>query len=770
LPHPMVQTTSSALVLPSLPGYAKKTPPKPNIVKAFKIINGIRIDKTAITKTELRDGIPHSIKFGLSQDRKEMASSSQSHSHIQTHTPAHYALHRQKQDRDLYDDPREMTSKPLPFHNGCPHQAGFLTEHRTLKFNGYFIEQITESPDETTRVRHVDLYYYLLDDTMHLEEPVQVNSGIPQGQFHRRAILRHPDSHEPYTLQDLTIGATIQVAGRLVHLINCDVATRTYLQQIGHGLVPDPIPVPYEPPASSSTSCSGSDRINHGKKLTSMKYFMEASLGQNVQTKVNAHQPTNVLRFYLVWDPPGPGTSRSTYALHFYLYDQTIEIVHDKGNKEQAFSKLLSRRKMPKCHVNEIYNDADRGVEANNPVGHYYDLNDLRIGTVLNVWGRPMTIIDCDPFTRAYVQTHLHLTDDQVAPLPLLATPRPTYPRQVPPHILGIGSEEDSLASWHHLRPKKPKHDVKKLAEWDGKVLQWAAVPLNGPGVAQKRTFVVKYFLADDTVGVYDVPTKNSGLTTGCFYRRSKVKHATEDRYIDVTCGDFHVDKTIEIGKHVFQLTKADEYTKSYLAGSPMDEMVSDVPVLTGTMKFKLRQKNKSMGFLRSAFRQLDENSNATISLEELTQYLQNSCCRGSVLSPDAAVEIFQAMDTNQDGRVDFNEFCAAIGENGPPKASQGQTQACVVNMKVVTPMLQVLKACRDQDGIWFDKLVKRQIRGNTEEMNMQVTRDSVWAIHRHFKLNLNREQVSHVVEYLFPNGVGTITCDEFYGLLGHVE
>lgn len=49
-----------------------------------------------------------------------------------------------------------------------------------LRFFGYFKEAIVESNIENHRVRKVILYYYLEDDSMHVAEPKQDNSGIPQ--------------------------------------------------------------------------------------------------------------------------------------------------------------------------------------------------------------------------------------------------------------------------------------------------------------------------------------------------------------------------------------------------------------------------------------------------------------------------------------------------------------------------------------------------------------------------------------------------------------
>jgi len=767
----MLRNSQSCTVLPSLPGYTKKTPGNPNIVKAFEVINGVCIDKTTLTKTELRDGIPHSIKFGHPHSNQRNAlSKSQSTTTLKDPSIApEYGLYRQKQDRDAYDDPRDVKSKPLPFYNAVPLKAPFLSEDRVLKFHGYFQEAVKESPDETERVRRVDIYYYLLDHTMHLEEPLEPNSGIPQGRFHRREKLCKPNGQK-YVLKDLFIGSTIELVGRHVHIVDCDHATRKNLEALGYGIQPDalPYPVPVRGQQPGTESIRGGDfSQNYGKKLTSMKYFMEASLGQNVQTKVNANQPTSVLRFYLLWQHEG---DRSTYSMHFYMYDKTVEIIEDKvaNSGKEEFPKLLARRKMPKNHLNEIYNDADRGVEANNPPGYYYDIPDLKIGASINVWGRTMTIIGCDNFTRDFYKKTYGLTNEELQPIPVQTTPRKVYERIPPPH-LGIGSEEDSLASWYHLHPRKPKRDLKKLAEWDGKMLQFAAVPLNGPGVKQGRKFSIKFFLGDDTLGIYDVPVKNSGLTAGCFLRRGKFRHPTEKRYFAPS--DFTVGATIEIEKHQFLLTYADEYTQSYIAGTPLEATASDVQVLTATMKFKLWQKNKSMGFLREAFRHVDENSDSKITLDELTKYLQNSCCRGKVLDPDSAAEIFKLMDVNHDGEVDFKEFCDAFAEGSKSSLNVGELRirGKHVSADEVAPILHVLAVCLKSHPKLFDKLVKRQIPGNTDQINAHVLRDSLLAINRHFNTGLNQDSIQDLLEYLHPNGIGYMTSEEFYTLLHKV-
>ncbi len=51
---------------------------------------------------------------------------------------------------------------------------------QVLRFYGFFKEAVVESNIENHRVRKVIIYYYLEDDSMHIAEPHQDNSGIPQ--------------------------------------------------------------------------------------------------------------------------------------------------------------------------------------------------------------------------------------------------------------------------------------------------------------------------------------------------------------------------------------------------------------------------------------------------------------------------------------------------------------------------------------------------------------------------------------------------------------
>jgi DUF1126 PH-like domain len=51
---------------------------------------------------------------------------------------------------------------------------------QTLRWYGYYTEDVPDSQTETFRVRRLVVLYYPEDDTLQVTEPKQDNSGLPQ--------------------------------------------------------------------------------------------------------------------------------------------------------------------------------------------------------------------------------------------------------------------------------------------------------------------------------------------------------------------------------------------------------------------------------------------------------------------------------------------------------------------------------------------------------------------------------------------------------------
>jgi hypothetical protein len=105
----------------------------------------------------------------------------------------------------MYD--RNETSKEerqifLPKH--------VLFANQCLKFEAYFKQGIFGSSSEYYRVRPVNIFFYLEDDTMAVIEPPIKNVGFKQGKLVRRSKIPKSDkSLIYYHWKDLNVGLDV---------------------------------------------------------------------------------------------------------------------------------------------------------------------------------------------------------------------------------------------------------------------------------------------------------------------------------------------------------------------------------------------------------------------------------------------------------------------------------------------------------------------------------------------------------------------------------
>merc|ERR1719231_1180623 len=93
------------------------------------------------------------------------------------------------------------------------------------------------------------------------------------------------------------------------------------------------------------------------------------------------------------------------------------------------------------------------------------------------------------------------------------------------------------------------------------------------------RIFVIKYFLADDTMAAFEPPQKNSGIMGGKFIQRTRIKKPSSHEYY--TQADFYTGATVEFNKFRFVLYQADEYSLSYMESDPESHPMSDLAYIT---------------------------------------------------------------------------------------------------------------------------------------------------------------------------------------------
>jgi len=549
---------------------------------------------------------------------------------------------------------------------------------KVLRFETYFMEAVHESPTEKYRVRKITLLYYLEDHTVQLNEHKIENSGIPQGTFVKRHVCPKGDGTN-VTFNDLVIGGNIQLYGRTFRIVGCDSSTRAWYEEKGLAQ-PEDVGFPEDAYTSLRETVkvrdTGADsEVFRGKKSNPLKRFMEASLGNasNVQRcgipdslqKFLAND-RKVLRFYGVWDDrERVYGDRLFFRVHYFLSDDTMEVLeeHKVNSGRDRFPALLKRQRVS---TRLSYNDdRSRGVEDDNGFEEYYTYADLCVGSTINLLGRPILLYNADAFTMDW---YAKVAGVDMRGATVDVTERePEAPKVVPPPHNGFGSEEDSLSSFMFLTPKVPRRDFKKLMENDKKMLRFTA-KLHAPSpIDASRQFIITYYLADDTIAVFEKAVRNSGIIGGKWLSRTRVKNLDTAKYFDK--GDLFVGAVVTLKGHRFDIESADEFTLRLMEGSGAVWPLSNIAFVMDTLKRKIQEHSISA---RRMFRTIDKDFSGFITLEEFSQALVKW---GMEVPRAAMVTIMRAYDKSGDGRIDYTEFCDAFID----KESDGGARAGAV-------------------------------------------------------------------------------------------
>jgi len=79
-----------------------------------------------------------------------------------------------------------------------------------------------------------------------------------------------------------------------------------------------------------------------------------------------------------------------------------------------------------------------------------------------------------------------------------------------------------------------------------------------------ERRFIISFYLADDTISIFEPAQKNSGIMEGKFLERRKYKNVDNGGAF-ITPSDMAVGGDVKINGHNFHILSYDEYTKKYL-------------------------------------------------------------------------------------------------------------------------------------------------------------------------------------------------------------
>lgn len=143
-----------------------------------------------------------------------------------------------------------------------------------MKFVGYFLEHVVESAHENYRIRLCNIYYYLEDDTIHITELKEENSGIPQGYFVKRSrIEKSKGQYIHYT--DLNLRSEVMIYGKKFRICNCDEFTQKFYESQGLSLnTPEPLPQIEE-----NNNFSKMNLKENLENIAELKEYIEVKLG-----------------------------------------------------------------------------------------------------------------------------------------------------------------------------------------------------------------------------------------------------------------------------------------------------------------------------------------------------------------------------------------------------------------------------------------------------------------------------------------------------------
>lgn len=433
---------------------------------------------------------------------------------------------------------------------------GWLAFDRmVLRFYAFF--------QESDSIRKCNIFYYLADDTIQVSEPNIENSGLPQGTLIRRSrIIRNDDDDQHFLVTDFNVGQEIIFYSRTFKIVGCDKFTREFLNAKLNMTVPENTHFPVDPYEQHRNEIISRQTARHTvDKEFALKKFLE--------------NDRRVLRFFCVWDDTNMAFGDVRHMeLHYYVADDTMEIREKiPANAGRDPNPLfLKRGRMPKNpHINPVNGPAPK-INPND----YYNERDLTIGSVLQFYGRPFVIVDCDQFTKDYY--HARYGVDVFDPVRL-----EEYNRFVLFDSLSStdqegeqGREREPLPS---LIPTAPKKDFRKAMMYDGVILRYAARLESNKQVDRDRKFTISYNMANETMSVFEPPQRNTGLTGGKFLesRRCKRDGTTIDPNSEFQAKpheyygpkDFKIGNKLVLAQHSFVIVDADQFAKNFEKANP---------------------------------------------------------------------------------------------------------------------------------------------------------------------------------------------------------
>ena len=543
--------------------------------------------------------------------------------------------------------------------------AGEDLTGRVLRFYGYAIEPVTESAIETERVRKVVLNFYLEDGTMSVTEPKQDNSGFAFPANLKRHIVPNPDG-TPITAAQLRVGETISFYGQSYVLYDADAFTRTLLQEAGEE-VRDALPLPNDVYAASRARPLAKTR-GIPSIAASSPLNTTLSAAQVRATQQFLENDRKVLRCDCTWDDTASlyGT-KHFLTLYYFLSDGSMALVEKdvQNSGRDPFPTFFSRQRIAKpTDPTGRFDSSSLGSvtfkENANTV--YYSDEDIRIGNVLNLYGRAVRIHDYNQFTRDYMAEKFGITD--YAPLP----------GGLPPPFAPPSSTRREISEEEKRAQHAERHEELRRHRFANSVVKFFARLDNGKPDDTVRRFVLTVYPADNTITIFEPVIRNSGIVGGKFLQRQKVRRPDGGYF---QADDFYVGARVVLNAYPFVILNSDAHSLDYMEHNPEEFGHSDINKVVRKLQAMLRSRTTG---LAEAFRLADQNRHDGLDIKVFLSIMWRLHLD---VTEQEILTVLRFFDKNNESYVSYEEVAGRILPEGDAVASDDRTWEAIYQESV---------------------------------------------------------------------------------------
>lgn len=537
-------------------------------------------------------------------------------------------------------------------------QRRFVTlDDKVLRFYAFFRERAPEGGAKDWWHRRVVIFYFPEDETIAIEEPVVLNSGMRGGRLlKRQRVPADPRQREYFPMDEyvslnfFNVGVPVRLHAHEYFIYDCDPFTREFLTMLGVE-----VGLPSPPPGDDFFSSYKEYR----EKLATGSFGIKSEDYHVEVSERAAHFLTDsgkVLKFYGLLDERGrvPGGLLRKMNVMMYIEDGTISILEKQATEEASPGMFLSRSWIPKggslakCNELTFAHRVNGKREPYIGPDAYYKDKDLNVGMKLHVLGRDIFLYDCDDFTRSFLKQRYGITVNPSIDVSadLISQLKPKQTRRV---------ATDSPAQRAH--PNSQGVCQTGLPKDELRFMMAIANPKRRED--EPRRFTLTWFTDTAEGTVHESTVNNSGFLGGLFLKRSTLpkpappshpRNAPERTALEgkpremYQLEDFRVGAEILVNGMMMRLISMDLHTKRFLEGSRKG---SRDEARTRAMLMKLQEHLRtSYGTATKVFTALDLDKDGRVSQKEFTTALQAFHITDD---PSAALAVFHEIAPSED-------------------------------------------------------------------------------------------------------------------------